>query len=99
MELGLRRRRDHGRRVRRAAELDAGCNEQHTTPVPRSIGNPATPAGERADVASPRGDTFGDVSDQLGVLAWQHGPIVMNTSAEIRQALAELRSGTFIRPE
>ena len=31
-------------------------------------------------------------------VAW-YGPIVMNTSAEIKQALAELRSGTFIRPE
>jgi len=29
-------------------------------------------------------------------VAW-HGPIVMNTQAEIRQAMAELRSGTFIR--
>ena len=30
-------------------------------------------------------------------VAW-HGPIVMNTQAEIRQALTELRNGTFIRP-
>lgn len=30
-------------------------------------------------------------------VAW-HGPIVMNTQAELRQALAELRNGTFIRP-
>ena len=30
-------------------------------------------------------------------VAW-HGPIVMNTDAEIRQAMAELRNGTFIRP-
>jgi len=29
-------------------------------------------------------------------VAW-HGPIVMNTQAEIRQAMADLRSGTFIR--
>ncbi len=29
-------------------------------------------------------------------VAW-HGPIVMNTAAEIRQAVAELRDGTFIR--
>ena len=28
-------------------------------------------------------------------VAW-HGPIVMNTQAEIRQAMADLRSGTFI---
>lgn len=30
-------------------------------------------------------------------VAW-HGPIVMNTEAELRQAVAELRNGTFIRP-
>ena len=30
-------------------------------------------------------------------VAW-HGPIVMNTQAEIQQAMAELRNGTFIRP-
>ena len=28
-------------------------------------------------------------------VAW-HGPIVMNTQAEIRQAMADLRNGTFI---
>ena len=30
-------------------------------------------------------------------VAW-HGPIVMNTADEIRQAVRELRNGTFIRP-
>jgi quercetin 2,3-dioxygenase len=30
-------------------------------------------------------------------VAW-HGPIVMNTQAELREAMAELRNGTFIRP-
>ncbi len=30
-------------------------------------------------------------------VAW-HGPIVMNTQAEIQQAMAELRNGTFIKP-
>ena len=29
-------------------------------------------------------------------VAW-YGPIVMNTSEELRQAIAELRSGTFIK--
>ena len=29
-------------------------------------------------------------------IAW-HGPIVMNTQAEIRQAMADLRDGSFIR--
>ena len=30
-------------------------------------------------------------------VAWA-GPIVMNTEAELRQAFAELRNGTFIQP-
>ena len=30
-------------------------------------------------------------------VAW-HGPIVMNTQAELRQAIAELNNGTFIKP-
>ena len=29
-------------------------------------------------------------------VAW-HGPIVMNTNAELQQAVAELRNGTFIK--
>ena len=30
-------------------------------------------------------------------VAW-HGPIVMNTRAELMQAMADLRNGSFIRP-
>jgi len=30
-------------------------------------------------------------------VAW-YGPIVMNTQDELRQAVQELREGTFIRP-
>jgi redox-sensitive bicupin YhaK (pirin superfamily) len=29
-------------------------------------------------------------------IAW-HGPIVMNTEAELREAVGELRAGTFIK--
>ncbi len=31
-------------------------------------------------------------------VAW-HGPIVMNTKAELMQAMQDLRNGTFIRAE
>ena len=30
-------------------------------------------------------------------VAW-HGPIVMNTRAELQPAMSELRNGTFIKP-
>ena len=48
--------------------------------------------------ASPEGIRFLLVSGQpLGEpVAW-HGPIVMNTADEIRQAMSDLRNGTFIR--
>lgn len=49
--------------------------------------------------AGPDGVRFLLVSGQplQEPVAW-HGPIVMNTASEIRQAMAELRNGTFIRP-
>ncbi len=31
-------------------------------------------------------------------VAW-HGPIVMNTQEELRQAVRDLQNGTFIRPQ
>jgi redox-sensitive bicupin YhaK (pirin superfamily) len=48
--------------------------------------------------AGPAGIRFLLVSGKpLGEpVAWR-GPIVMNTDAELRQAYAELRDGTFIR--
>ena len=48
--------------------------------------------------AGPEGIRFLLVSGKpLGEpVAW-HGPIVMNTQAEIRQAISDLRQGTFIR--
>ena len=49
--------------------------------------------------AGPEGIRFLLISGQpiKEPVAW-HGPIVMNTKAEIEQAMADLRNGTFIRP-
>ncbi len=49
--------------------------------------------------AGPRGIRFLLVSGApiQEPVAW-HGPIVMNTQEEIRQAMADLRNGSFIRP-
>ncbi|WP_373236611.1 pirin family protein [Cohaesibacter celericrescens] len=50
-------------------------------------------------VAGPEGVRFLLVSGAplQEPVAW-HGPIVMNTKAEIQQAIKELRNGTFIKP-
>ncbi|QYK40879.1 MAG: pirin family protein [Paracoccaceae bacterium] len=49
--------------------------------------------------AGPQGIRFLLISGQplQEPVAW-HGPIVMNTKAEIEQAMRDLRNGTFIRP-
>ncbi len=49
--------------------------------------------------AGPQGVRFLLISGALinEPVAW-HGPIVMNTQAELHQAFKELRTGTFIRP-
>ena len=57
-------------------------------------------AGDEVTVeAGPEGVRFLLVSGRplAEPIAW-HGPIVMNTEAELRQAVTELRNGTFIRP-
>jgi quercetin 2,3-dioxygenase len=67
------------------------------------------PAGDRSLVVFDRGDEVVVQAGENGIrfllvsgkplgepVAW-HGPIVMNTQAEIRQALAELRDGSFLR--
>jgi quercetin 2,3-dioxygenase len=67
------------------------------------------PAGDRSLVVFDRGDEVVVQAGENGIrfllvsgkplgepVAW-HGPIVMNTGAEIQQALAELRAGTFLR--
>jgi quercetin 2,3-dioxygenase len=67
------------------------------------------PAGDRSLVVFDRGDEVVVQAGENGIrfllvsgkplgepVAW-HGPIVMNTHAEIQQALAELRDGSFLR--
>jgi quercetin 2,3-dioxygenase len=66
-------------------------------------------AGDRSLVLFDRGDEIVVQAGEQGIrfllvsgtplgepVAW-HGPIVMNTQDELRQAIAELRSGTFIK--
>jgi redox-sensitive bicupin YhaK (pirin superfamily) len=66
-------------------------------------------AGDRSLVLFDSGDEITVQAGEKGVrfllvsgkpieepVAW-HGPIVMNTQAELRQAVAELRNGTFIK--
>jgi redox-sensitive bicupin YhaK (pirin superfamily) len=66
------------------------------------------PAGDRSLVLFDRGDEITVQAGEHGIrfllvsgkpikepVAW-HGPIVMNTRAELQQAMNELRSGTFI---
>jgi len=66
------------------------------------IGNRSLVLFDRGDEvtvqAGERGMRFLLISGQpiQEPVAW-HGPIVMNTQAEIRQAVSELRDGTFIR--
>jgi len=68
------------------------------------------PAGDRSLVMFDRGDEVVVQAGERGVrfllvsgkpikepVAW-HGPIVMNTQAELQTAISELRSGTFIKP-
>src|SRR3569832_1724239 len=68
------------------------------------------PAGDRSLVMFDRGDEVVVQAGERAVrfllvsrkpikepVAW-HGPIVMNTQAELQTAISELRSGTFIKP-
>ena len=78
---------------------EAGDEEKVTL---SDIGNRSLVLFDRGDEvtvqAGERGIRFLLVSGQPieEPVAW-HGPIVMNTQAEIRQAVSELRDGTFIR--
>jgi len=68
------------------------------------------PAGDRSLVLFDRGDEIAVEAGERGIrfllvsgkpirepVAW-YGPIVMNTQAELKQAMDDLRNGTFIRP-
>ncbi|MCK6461453.1 MAG: pirin family protein, partial [Planctomycetes bacterium] len=73
------------------------------------VGGPPPPdAGNRTLVLFDKGDEVTVQAGEEGVrfllvsgeplkepVAW-HGPIVMNTEAELRQAFAELEDGTFL---
>jgi len=67
------------------------------------------PVGNRSLVVFDSGDEVSVQAGEQGIrfllvsgrplrepIAW-HGPIVMNTQAEIRQALTDLRDGSFIK--
>jgi quercetin 2,3-dioxygenase len=74
------------------------------------VGGPAPPAGDRSLVLFDSGDEVAVQAGEQGVrfllvsgrpfrepVAW-HGPVVMNTQAELRQAFDELEAGTFLDP-
>ena len=67
-------------------------------------------SGNRTLIRFDSGDTVSLIAGESGVrfllvsgkpiqepVAW-HGPIVMNTRAELAQAFKELQNGTFIKP-
>ena len=76
---------------------------QGDTPVLTDVGNRSLVVFDRGDEitvqAGDEGIRFLLVSGRPieEPVAW-YGPVVMNTEAELRQAFAEIRQGTFIKP-
>jgi redox-sensitive bicupin YhaK (pirin superfamily) len=88
---------------------DASRPRPVLTEGPDSHDNPVYESGDRSLIVFDRGDEVVVQAGPEGIrfllvsgkplgepVAW-HGPIVMNTQDELRQAVAELRNGTFIR--
>jgi redox-sensitive bicupin YhaK (pirin superfamily) len=79
-----------------------GAAGETSAPVPSDAGNRTLVVFDRGDEvvvrAGEEGIRFLLVSGQPieEPVAW-YGPIVMNTSDELKQAFAELRAGTFIK--
>jgi redox-sensitive bicupin YhaK (pirin superfamily) len=95
------------------AYVFAGSGSFRDASAPRAVLNELTNArdvaGNRSLVLFDRGDEIVVQAGEQGIrfllvsgqpieepVAW-HGPIVMNTQEELRQAFGELRDGTFIR--
>ena len=105
---GLRRR--HGARLARRTEFQTTAPQAVKTDIVGSS-RPAAPdtIGNRSLVLFDNGDEVVVQAGDEGIrfllvsgkpieepVAW-HGPIVMNTRAELEQAFAELQRGTFIK--
>jgi len=77
----------------------AGCFGAEAEPVP-AVHLIVFDDGDRLEVSSEQGVRFmlmagAPIREPIA----PYGPFVMNTDAEIRQALSELRNGTFIKEE